>query len=279
MSLKQLIERYPLLTYFGLTYGLAWGGILLIVWTFTSSADDASTARVAIVGLPMLLAPGLAGIALTAVIEGRAGLRALGSRLGHWRVPARWYALALALLPTVLLAILSVLALVVSPNFAPVFSLLGLAGLAAGFLEEMGWTGFATPRLLARWSPLKVGLGLGLVWGLWHGLADYVIRGSPLGAFWPVTFGLFVLPLTAWRVLMVWVYAHTRSGLVAQLMHFSYTGSLMMFVPLARISYTQDALIYAALTATLWAGVALLAFYQRRTQRASPVLPWRTESV
>ncbi|HEX5692980.1 MAG TPA: hypothetical protein VFX76_23370, partial [Roseiflexaceae bacterium] len=77
---------------------------------------------------------------------------------------------------------------------------------------------------------------------------------------------LFVLPLVAWRVLMVWVYDKTSSGLVAQLMHFSYTGSLMLFVP--TLARADDALVYATLAAALWLGVGLLVIIRRRTHVA-----------
>jgi len=267
MSLKKFVERHPVLSYFVLVYLITWGAILLIVRAFASSSEIDPTVRIAIVALPQLIAPGITGISLTALVEGKTGLRAMLSRMTHWQAKIGWYAVALGLMPILLLAILFVLTFLVSPAFAPVLSLLGLAGIAAGYLEEIGWTGFAVPRLLLRWSPLAVGLVVGLLWGLWHGLADYSIRGNTLGAFWPITFSLFVIPLTAWRILMVWVYNNTHSGPVAQLMHFSYTGSLGLFVPLAAISHTEDALVYAALTAALWILVALVAITQRRASR------------
>ena len=267
MSLKNFVERHPVLSYFTLVYLITWGSILLIAQALNSSGETDPTARTAFVSLPLLIAPGLVGITLTALLEGKAGIRAMFSRMTHWRVNMRWYAVALGLMPILILAILLGLALLISPAFTPVLSLLGLAGIAAGYLEEIGWTGFATPRLLSRWSPLRVGLLMGLLWGLWHGLADYLIRGDSLGAFWPVTFSLFVLPLTAWRILMVWVYDKTLSGPVAQLMHFSYTGSLGLFVPLSAISPTQDALVYAVLMLVLWLLVAFLAVTRQRASR------------
>jgi len=146
-----------------------------------------------------------------------------------------------------MLVILYMLGALVSPVYAPTLALMGLAGLLAGYLEEIGWTGYATPRLLARCSPVTAGLWLGALWGVWHALANYAIRGNALGTFWPVTFGLFVLPLIAWRIVMTVVYARTQSGVVAQLMHLAYTGSLGAFIPLAAISPVQDALVYATL--------------------------------
>ena len=49
---------------------------------------------------------------------------------------------------------------------------------------------------------------------------------------------------------MVWVYDNTGSGVVAQLMHFGYTGSLTLLVP--KLSPTDDALVYAVLAGALW---------------------------
>jgi membrane protease YdiL (CAAX protease family) len=183
----------------------------------------------------------------------------------RWRAERRWYVVPLATMPLLVLTILYTLAFLISPAFAPALSLFGLAGLAAGFFEEIGWTGFAVPRLRSRWGFLAVGLSVGALWGLWHILADYMIRGNALGTFWPVTFGLFVLPLVAWRVLMVWVYDNTRSGVVAQLMHFGYTGSLALFVP--KLSPIDDALVYAVLAGALWIGVAMVVISQRRDVR------------
>jgi membrane protease YdiL (CAAX protease family) len=265
MSLKTFIERHPVLTYFVLVYTVTWGAILLIAQAFATPGEPASTTLVALVALPMLLAPGIACISATALVEGRVGLKALLSRMTRWRVEGRWYAVALATMPALVITILYALALLIAPAFAPTLSLFGLVGLAAGFFEEIGWTGFAVPRLRSRWSLLTVGLGVGALWGLWHGVADYVIRGDALGAFWPVTFGLFVLPLVAWRVLMVWVYDNTRSGVVAQLMHFGYTGSLALFIP--KLSPTDDALVYAALAGALWTCVAIVALRERRAPR------------
>jgi membrane protease YdiL (CAAX protease family) len=271
MGLKNFVERHPVSSYFTLVYLITWGSILLIAQALNSASETDLTARTAFVSLPLLVAPGLVGTILTALLEGKAGMRAMYSRMTHWRVDSRWYVVALGLMPILLLAILYGLAFLVSPAFAPVFSLLGLAGITAGYMEEIGWTGFAAPRLLLRWSPLKAGLIVGLLWGLWHGLADYSIRGATLGTFWPITFSLFVLPLTAWRILMVWVYDNTRSGPVAQLMHFSYTGSLGFFVPLAAISYTQDALVYTLLMVVLWLFIAFMAITRQRASRTYPV--------
>ena len=47
-------------------------------------------------------------------------------------------------------------------------SVLSLAGLLSPLWEEIGWTGFATPIMLKRWNPLRVGLLLGFIHAVWH---------------------------------------------------------------------------------------------------------------
>jgi VIT1/CCC1 family predicted Fe2+/Mn2+ transporter len=88
-----------------------------------------------------------------------------------------------------------------------------------------------------------------------------------------VTFGLVVLPLIAWRIVMTVVYARTQSGVVAQLMHFAYTGSLGAFIPLAAVSPTQDALVYAIVAGALWLGVAGLAVGGATSRAQAPPAP------
>lgn len=248
---KQL--RGSVALYFALVFLLTWGAIALLAGS-TAGLDP--NARVGFVALPMLVAPLAISVGLTWVSEGPDGWRALWARMSNWRVPARWYAVALGVMPVLVLSVLGMLMVFVSPAYRPALSWMGLAGIVAGYLEEFGWTGYATPRLLTRWSPWRVGWVVGLLWGLWHGFADYTIRGSAHGAFWPVTFALFVLPLCAWRLIMVRVYTQTRSGIVAQLLHFSYTGSLGLFEP--TLAPTQTALIYGTLTIILWLIVAWL---------------------
>lgn len=90
----------------------------------------------------MVIWVGLAGLALTALTGGRAGLRNLRARMGRWRVGVHWYAAVALIPPAAILLVLTVLRLVVSPAFAPGLDVFGiLAGLVAGFFEEIGWTG------------------------------------------------------------------------------------------------------------------------------------------
>jgi hypothetical protein len=97
-------------------------------------------------------------------------------------------------------------------------------GLLAGFFEELGWTGFAIPRLRLRFAT-------GLLWGAWH--FPLFREGDGFSGMPPLA--LLVVQLFAWlpayRVLMVWVYERTGSLLVAMLMQANLSASKLMLQP------------------------------------------------
>jgi membrane protease YdiL (CAAX protease family) len=145
----------------------------------------------------------------------------------------------------------------VSPAFAPRFqwALFG-AGLLAGCFEEIGWTGFTTPRLLAVPRAGMAGLWLGLVWAVWHLLVDFRYNIVAMGLVWPLEFAVvYLATLTPYRILMTWVYRNTGSVLVAIVMHASFTGWLLVLFPAT--SLTQSLSWQTAFAILLWLAVAL----------------------
>ncbi|SDR59399.1 CAAX protease self-immunity [Rhizobiales bacterium GAS113] len=168
----------------------------------------------------------------------------------------RWY--AVALLTTPLFAILWPLSAIVAPTFAPRFqwALFGV-GLVAGGFEEIGWTGFATPRLLARRRAGMAGLFLGLVWAFRHLLVDFRYNFEAMRMVWPLEFAVvYIATLTPYRILMTWVCMNTRSVLLAVLMHASYTGWLLVLFPAT--SLTQSLFWQTAFAVMLWLAAALV---------------------
>jgi membrane protease YdiL (CAAX protease family) len=209
----------------------------------------------------MLVGPSLSGIFLTRLIDGPLGLRALFSRMRRFRFPARWYA-ALPIPLVLVLGILLLLKTFVSPVYSPNRFWLGLAfGIPAGFFEEIGWTGFAFQKMSLKLPPLHAAILLGLLWGLWHvPVINFLGTAVPHGAYWLHFFLAFTAAMTAMRVLISWLYTHTKSIPLAQFMHACSTGSLVVFSPPAA-NAAQEAFWYAAYAAVLWLLVAALAIW------------------
>ena len=246
------LRHHPLTGYFALAYGISWGGILILLVARGLDLTALQPLDTCLMFVLMLLGPSTSGLALTALLDGRAGLRRLGSSLIRWRVGVRWYAVALLTTPLLLLAILWPLSAFLNPAFAPRFQwALFAIGFVAGSFEEIGWTGFATPRLLARQRLSTAGLGLGLVWALWHLLVDFRYNFQTMGIAWWLQFAIFyIATLTAYRLLMTWVYANTKSLLLAVRMHASYTGWLFVLFPAT--SFEQSLIWQTGFALSLW---------------------------
>jgi uncharacterized protein len=262
MNARALIRRHPVASYFGLAYLIPAVAFAVVVGPKLVRGEATRPTDALILFPIMELAVCVTGIALTGVVDGRRGLRDLVARIGRWRVGARWYA-ALLIPPALILAVLLALGSLVSPDFAPKLFPLGLAfGLVAGLFEETGWMGYAFPKMRAGRSALAAGVLLGVLWGLWHApVVDGLGAATPHGASWLPFFLAFIGVVTAMRVLIVWVYENTTSVLLAQLIHASSTGFLVVLSP-THVTPAQEALWYAVYGALLWIVVALLVATQ-----------------
>jgi membrane protease YdiL (CAAX protease family) len=265
MMPRSWFRRWPLPGYFALAFGISWGGILVVLALTGFDLVHLRALDTGLIFLAMLLGPSTAGLAVTALQDGRRGLHELVSSMARWRVSGRWYAVALLTMPLLLFATLWPLRAFVDPAFAPgrrwpLFAI----GLVAGSFEEVGWTGFATPRLLARQAPFIAGLALGLAWALWHALVDFRQTFNAQGVHWLLEFALLYLAaLTAYRLLMTWVYVHTQSLLLAVLMHASYTGWLLAVYPAT--SFRQGLAWQGVFAGLLWVAVTLTYAGRSRT--------------
>ncbi len=274
MNTSGFIKRHPVSIYFVLVFIITWGSILFVVGPEGFPGQGEQLQRLfPLVFLAMAAGPSLAGVLLTGIIDGKEGLRGLFSRMVRWRVNMRWYGVALLITPLLLVAILAALTLI-SPVFVPgiittgdktailVFSIIG--GLAAGFFEELGWTGFAIPKMQKKHSAFATSIMLGVIWASWHLLPDFWGSYVAYGEVYVPHFLLWVVALPAYRILMVWVYNNTGSLLVAQLMHASFAGSQFLLTPSA-VSIADSVLWYLIFTAALCVtAVVVVRIYGKR---------------
>jgi len=235
-TVKNFVKGSPLSIYFILTFFISWGAILLLVGPngIPVAPDQAVT-----LGMAILLGPSITSILLTGLTSGKAGFRELISRLFRWRVSLRWYAVAFLTAPLSTAMILLALSLFSAEYVPSIFTsddkvtllIMGIvAGLMVGFFEELGWTGFAIPRMKSR-GVLATGLIVGLLWGAWH----FILFWESDSFTGMLPFALLLARLFSWlpayRILMVWVHKHTESLLVVILMHLSLVATLLIIDP------------------------------------------------
>jgi membrane protease YdiL (CAAX protease family) len=238
----------PLTSYFVFTFAISWSAAFAIVAPRLLHGEPIPKFSGILMFPAMLLGPVASGVVMTRLLDGPAGIRKLFSSIVRMRVGMRWYSILL-FPPAAVLAVLLILKTFVSPAFAPNHFFLGVVfGIPAGFLEEIGWTGFAFPRMQTRLGTLQAGVLLGLLWSAWH---------------LPLFFLSFATAMTAMRVLIGWIYQNTQSVLLAQFMHISSTGALVIFGPFG-VTPAQETVWYFTYGVGLWIVVAaLVAWFGR----------------
>jgi membrane protease YdiL (CAAX protease family) len=269
--MKAFLKRYPLFSYFSLAYFIAWGGILLVnfysgfkLFHGESVLSKGMSGQIMILWLIMISAPCFAGLLLKRIVDGKEGFKALLSSMGRWKVSIGWYGAALFLVPVLLMAITYCFVLI-SKNYTPgLLFVTGIgAGLIGGFLEEVGWTGFALPKLQAKYTPFVAGIILGIIHTVWHLFADYLGAISFYKSLYLFHFLLWIVALTAFRLLAVWIYNHCKSLLLVQLAHASFTGSQLVLGP-PEATAPQSVLWYSVFAVALCIIVSIIIMTDRK---------------
>ena len=259
-----LVRRHAVASYFVLTFAISWLGALVVVAPKLLRGEPVGKFSGILMFPVMLLGPAVSGILLTRVVDGSSGLRDLLSRMRRIRVAAPWY-LTLLIPPALILIVLRCLKALVSPVYAPNRFFAGVSfGIVAGFFEEIGWMGYAFPKMARTGNALGAAILLGILWGTWHlPVIDYLGAATPHGAYWLRYFLAFAAAMIGMRVLIAWIYTNTKSVALAQLMHASSTGSLVLFSP-GGVTARQETMWYAVYAAALWLTVALVAARYRQ---------------
>jgi membrane protease YdiL (CAAX protease family) len=265
---QSFVARRPLLTYFALAFGISWaGGLFVLGPSRIPTTVELLMTIGPIMYVAMLAGPSVAGVLMTSLVSGRAGLRELLARLTTWRVGRRWYAVALLAPPLMVISVSLALSFF-SPDFLPAIFITNekpavlsgvIAGLIVGIFEELGWTGFAIPRIRRRYGAFSTGLLVGVLWGAWH----FPMFWEPNSFSGALPFGVLLVRLFSWlpafRILMVGVYERTGSLLVAMLMHGSLTAAQLIFMPPPSSAGMTLVISILAWAAALWIVVALIA--------------------
>jgi uncharacterized protein len=243
MNLITWIKRYPLVVFFGLAFALEWAITPL--------------AKFSPVLLPFLFTflPALVALVIVGITEGKVGVKTLLSKLILWRVGLLWYVAALGL-PVLVGLICIGLALLFGSTTATAMGTFAAFRLlmfvfAAG--EELGWRGYALPKLQGRFGALGASLVLGVLWFAFH-LPLYL--PGQLFARTPVLAHALIFLATS--VIYTWLLNHTQgSVLMASLLHGSMNAFGILY---AGMSASQG----MWLPALVWSVLALVVIAATR---------------
>ena len=222
MRLTILLKQHAVLAYFVLAFALSWSIEIPL------AAAAQGWLHVSIPAALHYLAafgPMLAAVIITAATEGRPGLRQLFAGLVQWRGSLGWILWALS--PIVLYGLAVIVGYATNrtwPNLTLLGAVddlpyLGVVGalvlwlLTFGIGEELGWRGFALPRLQKNHTALTATLILGVVWAFWH-LPAFFYRETYMAMGLVAGFPLLLLSIVAASIIFTWLYNSTRGSLL-----------------------------------------------------------------
>jgi CAAX protease family protein len=268
MVLQRVIRERPLTAFFVGSVAFAW------VVTGLSMQLPTSAVLLPLVAIPVSYVPAAMAFVVTRIGGFAEELRAIRRRLTTFRVGWVWYGVALLALPLIHavgvgLAALTGARIPFEPGMIALLPLFLFTNLG----EEIGWRGYALPRLQARIDPFMAALVVGLVWALFHWVALLANAESP---FSYVLIG--TAQLTAMSVIMAFIFNRARESLpVVVLAHASYDTVSIGVIPLVGTGVPLLAFGLSAVVA--WVVVAGLVLRWGRDLGRSPATQSAESSV
>jgi len=228
------LKKHSLSLYFVIAFTLPVVTTIVVALVAGMPSDivvnEVSVAALVVV-MGMVHAPTIAAMITVFRSQGFEGIKILFRQLRYWKFAPQWYLKAILIFPATMLAVLLALSLF-SPSFTPVFSLsvMVFAALFSTLWEEIGWTGFATPVMLKRFSPLKVGLLLGFLHAMWHLAANIYGASAFHGNLFVVNFLATSVGIVGLRIVTIWIYMRTSSLVLGWLTHAGFTCGQLLLV-------------------------------------------------
>lgn len=252
------------IAFFALTLSVSW-----LAWVPSVLAEFTTLSLPDALVLPSVVVGGF-GPAIAAVIltwRGDGCVRDLLRSILDWRHHLRWYLFALGVpvafvvVATGLYAALgNPLTLSVLPGRLTVIPIqFGFMLLLGGGQEELGWRGYALPRLQARYSGTVASLIIGAVWAVWHLPLFVVPTSSQYGqAFLP-----YAIAVLGFSLLLTWLYNGTGGSVfVVMCMHATINTSSSLYpIPREALADGFPDLLMIGIALTAW-GVAVILLHR-----------------
>jgi uncharacterized protein len=215
--------------------------------------------------------PLLSALIVTFVSEGQAGLNEIWKRVTMWRTDLVWWIAAFS--PLIIGLVIGLIVNLVSLNkislsalgevsFLPPLEIgaLFLWIFTFGIGEEVGWRGYALPRLQKSQSALKATSILTVFWALWHLPQFFYLFDPAIAVGWAI--GLF-----AGAIVFTWLFNSSNGSiLLAAIFHGCFN-----FITASNAANG----ILAAVVSTIvmvWAVLVILIFKPEKLSQQEKVI-------
>jgi membrane protease YdiL (CAAX protease family) len=235
MALAHWIRKHQLVSFFALSYLI----IFVVIFTFILLNPSQPLQPWSLVWFLAIFSPSFSALIVAWLIGGWPEVKHLLSGLTRWKVGAQWYFAAafLFLGPLVITLVYKALGNP-SAGLKPGETVMSMAGtilftlFSGPVAEELGWRGFALPRLQSKYNALISSLILGVIWCCWHIPLFFVTGATQMS----IPFPIYLVLVVTLTIYMTWLYNNTQGSLIiAILAHFTYNLTGFLTGPLGLI--------------------------------------------
>lgn len=267
-SIPEWMRSHPIPAFFLLTFVLAW-----LIWLpIGFLAPDYFLLAI----IPGAWAPTIVSVLLTRLTDGKDGVRQFLGKVIRWRIGFQWYLMVLFGIALIAFAAqglniwlfagepvkLNLPAGVPEDGFLIALPIIFFVNIFFGgpLAEDIGWRGYALPKLREKMSAFTASLLIGIVWVLWHLPFFWIPEGKIAVGGVPLLW--FTLLTTAWSVLFAWVYVNTESILMPVLFHAAVNTTLGTLGVLSQANGSLTPVILNTLLT--WLVVGVIVFFTGR---------------
>jgi membrane protease YdiL (CAAX protease family) len=228
MKITNWVRKHQLFSFFGITFLLMFG----VMFTYLSLNPAQPIQRWSLVWFFSIFSPSISALIVAWIIGGMPEIKHLLSGFARWKAGFFWYfAAAFLILGPLAIALIYKAFGNPGPGILPsetTGSLLGtiIFSLFSGpIAEELGWRGFALPRLQSKYNALISSLILGVIWTFWHLPFFYTTGATQMS----IPFPIYLVLVVAVTFYLTWLYNNTRGSLIITFLghaSFNLTGFL-----------------------------------------------------
>jgi membrane protease YdiL (CAAX protease family) len=222
-SISTWTKQHSLVVYFVLAYAITWAFEIPLAAVKQGWTQLPIPFAIHYLGS---FGPMLAALIVTGMTQGGSGIRVLFNGLFKWRVGLGWILFSV-FSPIAMFALAALVMRSTSGEWPNLYLLgeveylpyLGIIGalilwfLTWGLGEEMGWRGFALPRLQKGRSALTATIILGVLHALWH-LPAFFYKDTYMAMGLAGGLPMLLLSVIAAAIVFTWIYNSTRGSLL-----------------------------------------------------------------
>lgn len=271
--MRNFIRNNKLAAFFIIAFAWSWGWWSGLIFSTPSDAILTGNLPPSFIFFALLggFGPSVSGIIVSLLSDGRDGLKETLGGLKKTGFSFWWYAVSMLAVPLMVAVQTGIHAAAGRSISFEVSGLMFVMGfvwpLFSSFGEEIGWRGFALPKMQKRYGVLSASLILGLVWGLWHLPSDYIAYSSYGWRFIPMFILVGPVTLTAHSAIMSFIYNKTNGSLLAMIIyHFTIT-AMAILSPSFSFSGPADDIAKTAVNVSVLVAAALLVLLFSKTMR------------